>query len=46
MRKITIKQFMKEVENLEPKNVVDYIFRGSGLNQWRKKYIKDKSKSQ
>ena len=37
-RKISVKQFMKELEELEPKNMVDYIFRGSALNQWRKKH--------
>lgn len=36
MRKTTIKQMMKEVEELEPKSIVDYIFKGSGLSQWMK----------
>lgn len=33
-RKISVKQFMKELDELEPKNIIDYIFRGSALNQW------------
>lgn len=38
MEKITIKKFLKELERLEPKNIVDYIFKGSALTQWIKKY--------
>ena len=34
---ITIKQFIKELEELEPKNIIDYIFKGSALNQWMRK---------
>lgn len=36
-RKISGIQFMKELEELEPKNLVDYVFRGSALNQWMKR---------
>ena len=32
----TIRQFIKDVEKLEPKNIVEYIFKGSGLNQYLK----------
>ncbi len=31
---ITLKQLIKELEELEPKNIVEYIFKGSALNQW------------
>jgi hypothetical protein len=34
MIKITPRQLMKEIKELEPKNIIDYIFKGSGLYQW------------
>jgi len=37
-KKMSIKQMMKEIEELEPKNVIDYIFKGSGFNQFIKRH--------
>lgn len=34
----TMKEMMKELEELEPKNIVDYIFQGSALHQYMKKH--------
>lgn len=39
-RTISIRQMLKEIEELEPKNLIDYIFRGSGINQWLRKNLK------
>lgn len=33
-RNISIKQLMKEVEELEPKNIREWMYFGSGINQW------------
>ena len=35
---MTVRQVMKEIEELEPRNIVDYIFRGSGLTRFMKKH--------
>ncbi len=35
---LTPRQIMKEIEELEPRNIIDYIFKGSGLNQWARKH--------
>ncbi len=34
--KKTLRQILKEIEDLEPTNMTDYIFRGSGVVQWMK----------
>lgn len=36
-RKTSARKLMKELEELEPKNLIDYVFRGSALNQWMRK---------
>ena len=38
-RRISVIQLMNEIEELEPKNIIDYIFKGSGLHQWLSKNI-------
>jgi len=30
---------MQEIEELEPKNILEYIFKGSGLNQYCRKHF-------
>ena len=30
----TVEQVIREIEELEPKNIIDYIYKGSGFNQW------------
>ncbi len=37
-----LSEIIKDIEKLEPKNIIDYIFRGSGLNQYVKKTGKKK----
>lgn len=32
----TTKEMMAELEKLEPKNIIDYIFKGSALTQYLK----------
>lgn len=39
-RKISPNQLFKEIQALEPKNPIDYILKGSGLNQWLKINLK------
>lgn len=39
-RKISPSQMFKEIQALKPKNTVDYILKGSGLNQWLKINLK------
>lgn len=38
MKKTSIKQMMKEIDILKPKNTIDYILNGSGLNQYLEKH--------
>ena len=33
-----MKEMMDELKELEPKNFIDYIFKGSALNQYLKKH--------
>ncbi len=42
-RTLTAQELMKELRELEPINVVDYILRGSALSQVIRKYV-DKTK--
>lgn len=39
-KKISPKQLKKDVDALEPKNIIDYIFQGSGLNRWLRENTK------
>lgn len=34
----TASQIINEIEELEPRNLIDYIFRGSGLSQWARRH--------
>lgn len=44
MRGWTIKEVEQELARLEPKDLVDYIFKGSAMNQFLNKYVKKKYK--
>lgn len=35
-RYISPNQLFKEIQELEPKNAIDFILKGSGINQWLK----------
>jgi hypothetical protein len=39
-RNISVKQLMKEVQELEPKNIREYLYFGSGISQWIRLNIK------
>ena len=39
IKKITVGRIIKEIDELEPKNIIDYIFKGSGFNQWARKHL-------
>lgn len=41
-KRITIKELMKEIDKREPTNIIDYIFRGSGLTQVLNDLAKEK----
>jgi hypothetical protein len=37
-KKMYFKDFIKEIEELEPKNIIDYIVKGSALTQYVKRH--------
>jgi|GEM_PF-4184136 hypothetical protein len=37
-KKTTGRQVMQELQKLEPKNIIDYIFQGSALTRYMKKH--------
>jgi hypothetical protein len=41
-RNISPNQLFKEIQALEPKNPIDFILKGSGINQWLKINLKQK----